>query len=222
MEVTGAWGVQLGQTDYLPDDAPDEFKHPIANGWTVGGTVGWSFARNLAVFADYQFRTAWTRHGEIPTVLDDVQGRVHYHTISAGVRMYRPLSFGALRADLAIGMVPPFHTKLKFEYGPALAAAGIEGEGTMENNFGWAFGMQAELGYEIPVGPLYLAFGFGVRGFQGNDNDHDTKLDNFVVDLAARPPVATTAVIRHGDFGDRPMTYALSDVTARLSLGVWF
>lgn len=227
VEAMGGWGVQIGPADYLPDGSPTRFKYPLVTGWSAGATAGWLFANDLALIGSYQYRTASSGEGDIPGVLDDVQGKIHYHTVAVGVRMYHALGPGRLRAELAAGLVMPFETKIEYDYGPGLAPAGIRGTGTLTDKYNLGYGAQGQLGYELPVlswpyGNLYAAFSIELRVFQSNNRGRSTKLDNFVTDLAAMPPVATTATIESDNGMTRPRAYAVADIAPQLSIGARF
>jgi hypothetical protein len=227
VEAEGGWGFQLGELPYLFDGSPTRYKHPLVTGWSVGLTAGWFWTSDLAVIGSYQYRTASTREGSIAGVLDRAQGDIHYHTFALGVRLYHALGPGRLRSEFAAGLAFPFRTKAEVDYGPALAAAGIHGSGTMINHYNLGYGAQAQIGYELPVaatsyGNLYAAAAIELRVFQSTNNGRSTELDNFVTDLAAVPPVATTGVIENEDGAAQPRQYAVSDVTLRLAIGARF
>jgi hypothetical protein len=227
VEAEGGWGFQLGELAYLSDESPTRYKHPLVTGWSAGLTGGWLVASDLAVIASYQYRTASTREADITGVLDRGQGNIHYHTFAIGVRMYQPIGPGRLRAEFAAGLAFPFRTEAELDYGPALAAVGIHGSGSMIDHFNLGYGAQAQVGYELPVaeipyGSLYVALALELRAFQSTSNGRSSELDNFVPDLAATPPVAITATIDHEDGAAPPRQYAVSDVALRLAVGARF
>jgi hypothetical protein len=227
VEAEGGWGFQLGELPYLFDGSPTRYKHPLVTGWSGGFTGGWFVGNDLAVIGSYQYRTASTREGSITGVLDRGQGHIHYHTFALGVRLYRATGPGRLRAKFAAGLAFPFHTEADVDYGPALALAGIQGSGTMIAHYNLGYGAQAKIGYELPVlatsyGNLYAAAAIELRAFQSSNNGRTTELDNFVTDVTAVPPVATTAVIDNQDGAAQPRQYAVSDVTLRLAIGARF
>lgn len=227
VEAEGGWGFQLGELPYLFDGSPTRYKHPLATGWSIGFTGGWFLTRELAVIGSYQYRTASTREGSIAGVLDRTHGDIHYHTFALGVRQYLAIGPGRLRSEFAAGLAFPFRTKAEVDYGPALAPVGIHGSGTMVDHYNLGYGAQAQIGYELPVaatsyGNLYAAAAIELRVFQSSNNGRSTELDNFVTDLAAVPPVATTAVIDNEDGAAQPRQYAVSDVTLRLAIGARF
>jgi hypothetical protein len=227
VEAEGGWGFQLGELPYLFDRSPTQYKHPLVTGWSVGFTAGWFVTGDLAVIGSYQYRTASTREGSITGVLDRAQGNIHYHTFALGVRQYLAMGPGRLRAEFAAGLAFPFRTESEIDYGPALALAGIRGSGTMIDHYNLGYGAQAQIGYELPVaatsyGNLYAAAAIELRAFQSTNNGRTTELDNFVTDVAATPPVATTAVIDNEDGAAQPRQYAVSDVTLRLAIGARF
>lgn len=227
VEAEGGWGFQLGELPYLFDGSPTRYKHPLVTGWSGGFTGGWFVGNDLAVIGSYQYRTASTREASITGVLDRAQGHIHYHTFALGVRLYRATGPGRLRAEFAAGLAFPFHTEADVDYGPALALAGIQGSGTMIDHYNLGYGAQAQIGYELPVlatsyGNLYAAAAIELRAFQSTNNGRTTELDNFVTDVTAVPPVATTAVIDNQDGAAQPRQYAVSDVTLRLAIGARF
>jgi len=222
-EAYGGWGFQVGETDYLPDGTPTEYKHPVVTGWSVGATGGWLLAGDLALIGSYQYRTASSREGSVAGVLDRVEGEVQYHTISIGVRLYRAAGPGRLRSELAAGLALPFETKLTYDYGPGLAPAGISGTGKLTDEYTVGYGVQGQLGYEMPVADkLYIALALELRMFQSNNRGKSTRLNNFVTDFTAMPPAATTATIENGDGRVRPRAYAVADLGPRLAIGARF
>jgi hypothetical protein len=227
VEAEGGWGFQLGELPYLPDGAPTRYKNPLVTGWSVGATAGWLLANDLAVIGNYQYRTASSREGSITGVLDRVQGKIHFHTVAIGVRLYHAAGPGRLRGELAAGLALPFETKLEYDYGPALAPVGIRGAGTLTDKYNLGYGAQAQMGYELPLagntyGNLYAALALELRAFQSNNRGRSTRLDNFVTDLTARPPVADTAATQNDNGMGQPTTYAVSDVTLQLAVGARF
>jgi hypothetical protein len=227
VEAEGGWGFQIGELPYLPDGAATKYKHPIVTGWSAGATAGWHVADDLAVIGSYEYRTASTREGSIPGVLDRVQGKIHYHTIVLGVRLYHAIGPGRLRSEFAAGLALPFETKEEDDYGPGLAPAGISGTGTHVDKYNLGYGAQAQLGYELPVadttyGRLYVALALELRAFQSNNQGRPSRFDNFVTDLAATPPVATTATIQNENGKGQPTAYPISDGTLRLAIGARF
>jgi len=227
VEAEGGWGVQNGELPYLPDGSPTQYKHPLTLGWSAGATAGWFVADDLAVIASYQYRTASTREGSLTGVLDKVQGRIHFHTVAVGVRLYHAMGPGRLRTEFAAGFLLPFETKLEYEYGPALAPAGIRGSGTMTDKFNLGYGMQAQIGYEYPVydisyGRLYGALALEMRVFQSNNRGRATELENFIPDFAAMPPVAVTSSTENDNGLAPPRAYSVQDLTLRLAVGMRF
>jgi hypothetical protein len=227
VEAEGGWGFQLGNAPYLPDGAPTRYKHPVVTGWSAGATAGWLVAHDVAVVASYQYRTATSREGNITGVLDRTQGKIHYHTVAVGGRMYRALGPGRLRGEFAVALVLPFEVTVESDYGPALAPAGITGTGTVTDKYNLGYGAQAQVGYEVPVasfefGNVYVAAAFELRAFQSSNHGRETQLDNAVTDLSAMPPTATTATIQHENGAAVPSAYAVSDGTLRLAVGARF
>jgi hypothetical protein len=223
VEVRGGWGVQIGETEYLPDGAATEYKYPFVSGWTIGGTAGWLFVRDVALIATYEYRTAALVDGDVPGVIDEVDGKITYHTAVLGVRLYRDAGPGRLRFDLGAGVVFPFETEREFDWGPALVPAGIRGTGTQTDEYSIGYGVAAQAGYELSVGgPLYLGLGLEVRSFQSDNNHEKTELENMVTDFAAVPPVAVNTTIEYEDGAAQPRSYSVQEIGARVALGVRF
>jgi hypothetical protein len=222
VEISGGWGPQFGETEYLPDGAPTEFQHPLVLGWSGGLTGGVTLVPDLALIASYEYRFAMSREGQIPQVLDSVRGKVRYHTAAIGMRLYRTAGMGRLHSDFAVGVLFPFETRLELDYGQALRAAQIDGTGTRVDEYGFGVGVQAGFGYEIPIaGPIYFGASLELRSFQSSNNNHESRLDN-VVDLSGMPPVATTATIDHGDGKAQPTTYSVQDLSLHFAIGAHF
>lgn len=223
IEATGAYGVQFGETDYLPAGAIGDYMHPIVHGYGVGGTAGLTVLPGLALIANYEYSNARSRTGQINGVLDEVQGFISYHTITAGVRYFVPLPFGALQAELGAGVVLPFETELEFQYNANLAAAGITGTGRRIDEYSVGFGAHAMFGYLIPIGDVfYTALNVKFRTMESENSGERTRLENFVTDFEAQPPTATTGEIRYGDGAARPSTNSVQDVRFQLALGARF
>ncbi len=221
VEALGGWGAQFGATQYLPDGSPTSFEHPMVTGWSAGATVGWLFMRDLALTGTYEYRTATSVTGSIEGAIDSVQGSVTYHTAVLGVRMYRALGPGRMRAELGAGIALPFETQTEYQWGPALEPAGVTGEGTRTDQYATGFGVAGHIGYEVAVGgPAFVGAALSVRSFQSNNNGEKTELDNVVTDLTA--PMATTATIEYGDDKAQPETYSVQDVGLRLAVGARF
>jgi hypothetical protein len=67
--------VNLGQTEYVPDGAPGESKHPFAKGFGAGVAVGVMLVPEwLGLFVDYRYGQASTREGEIDGVVRSSSG----------------------------------------------------------------------------------------------------------------------------------------------------
>ncbi len=223
LEAAGATGFQLGDTEYLPSGTPGDWQFPVVYGFGVGGTAGVMVSDTVAIIVSYQYQRAQTRDGNLEGVLDNVEGRIDYHTTVAGVRVYVPTGFGAVRAELAVGVVFPHSTELQLDYGPGLALLPqpITGTGFRTSNFSVGYGGQARLGYEIPiVGPLYAALDVQLQVFQAENSGETTELRNFVVDFEATPPTAVNTTLLHGDGALRPETRGVGSGLAVLSLGV--
>ena len=225
VEIFGNWGVNLGVTDYVPDGEPGTSKHPFANGFGGGATLGLTvYGGWLSWIVDYRYGHSSTRKGSIVGVLTEAQGRINFHEFTTGARMDRPLGLGTVYAQVGFGAVLPFHTTREIEYAPELAAIGISGTGTLVENFGVAVGVMAEFGfhYTLPAG-LYAGLGVRFGTFQANNAGRETELTNFVTDFTAMPPVAVTTEIHHGTEAPvAPTTYSVQDVRLNLSVGYEF
>lgn len=222
-EAFGGGGFQLGDTEYLPSGTPGDWQFPVVYGFTVGGTVGLMLSDDIAVIVSYGYQRAQTRDGDLENVIENVEGRIDYHTAILGLRLYVPTGFGAFRGELGVGFVFPHSTELQIDYGPALALLPepITGTGFRVTDFSFGYGGQARIGYEIRVfGPLYLALDLQLQVFQAENAGEVTELRNFVVDFAAMPPTAVNAVIRHGDGEERPETRGVGSGNLMLSVGV--
>jgi hypothetical protein len=222
VEAVGALGVQFGDTDYLPDGSPTDYKFPFVYGAGAGVNAGWLFAPDLALIATYEYWAATSVEGDVPDVIDRVQGYVRYHTLILGLRVYRDAGPGRLRADMGVGLVLPFETRTEYDWGQALGAAGISGTGTETDDHSLGFGAQAQLGYEIPAGPVFIGLGLQLRAFQSDNNGEETRLDNMVTDLTAVPPVAVDATIEHGNGQAQPTTVSVQDLGLRIGVGMRF
>lgn len=223
IEAYGNWGVNLGRTDYVPDHEPGKSKHPFANGFGAGATLGVTIAGDwLSLIGDYRYGHSSTRKGTIDGVLTKAQGKVDFHMITAGLRLEHRLGGGRLYAQMMAGVLVPFHTTRELEYAPQLAAVGLTGTGTEKADFGLGVGAQAELGYKIDL-PSRLYFGAGLRlaAFQSTNAGEETELTNFVVDFTMPVPVTTT--IHHGTEAPvTPTTYSIQDVRINISIGYRF
>ncbi len=223
VEATGAYGFQLGSTQYLPDGSPQQYEHPMFHGYAIGATAGYFLAPQLALIASWEYAASTSREGELDGVLSRVQAEIDYHTAVIGLRLYQPAGIGLLRAELGLGLLFPHQTRLEMEYGPALAAAGISGTGVREDEYGLGFGGHAVLGYEVPIhGPLYAAASLKLKVFQTDDDGETTRLRNLVTDFGGEPPVAIDADLEHGDGGAEPSTRSVQEARLQLALGVRF
>lgn len=222
VEVMGGWGVQIGDTEYLPDGAATDYKFPFFSGFGGGATAGYLFLPDLAVIATYEYWWSQSVEGDIPDVIDSVRGSVSYHTVILGLRLYRDLGPGRLRADMGIGIALPFSTEVEYDWGDGLAAAGITGTGTKTDDYGMGFGLAAQMGYEVDVGgPVFVGAGLQLRSFQSDNNGEETTLDN-VADLAGMPPTAINATIDHGNGEAQPTTFSVQDIGIRIAVGARF
>jgi hypothetical protein len=224
IEAKGGYGLQLGLTPYVPDGEPGQFKHPLTNGFVVGGTAGLFLTDSLAAIATYEYARATSRSGEITGVVDDIDGKISYHTALVGARMDRWLGPGMIVGELGVGIVFPFETELEYEYNEALAPLGITGEGRQINDYGVAYGGRAMFGFKLPITrELYVGNYLTLEAFQSNNNGRETRFENFVQDFTAEPPEATTAVIEYdSDGGPQPNTYPVSSARLQLVVGYQF
>ena len=219
LEATGAYGIQFGDTPYLPSGGPTDYQHPIVHGFGVGGTAGvYVIPDTLAIIANYEYDRSISREGVLTGVLDEVQGLIQYHTAMLGLRLRVPVGFGAIRAEVSGGVLFPFQTELSYQYGAGLSQlpTPITGTGTRTDFYSVGFGGSGLIGYEMPLfGPLYLAINIRLRTFQTENSGERTELRNFVTDFTALPPTATdgrsrTATAPHARRRTRSRTHACS------------
>lgn len=224
-ELTGGYGVQFGETDYLPAGTPGDYQYPLVHGLTVGGAAGVMLSPNIALVGVYDYTWATTPTGSVTGVVDSIRGRVDYHTAALGLRIYVPLDFGRVRAEMGLGLLFPFHTELELQYGPMLGQlpTPVVGSGTMVDNYSIGFGGHAALGYEVPITPnLYVALNLRYRLYETENSGETTTLTNFVTDFGAVPPTPVTAEIPHGDGMATPHAYSVQDVRLQLGFGGGF
>lgn len=224
-EATGAYGFQLGSTDYLPDGAFDDFKYPWVHGFAVGATSGVPLAKGLHLIGNYEYTQAWLADGDIEGVLDNVDGEISYHSAFIGLRVSRPVGAGRIRAEFAGGLIFPFEEELELDYGPALAnlPEPITGTGTRTEKFDFGPGAYGMIGYEFPFDEfLYLSISVKLKAFQPDNHEEETEFDNFVTDFDVDQPEAITTEIDHGDGAARPIAEGIADARAHLGIGVRF
>ncbi|HET6611421.1 MAG TPA: hypothetical protein VFG83_05510 [Kofleriaceae bacterium] len=224
LEINGGYGLQIGTTPYVPQ-ADGSFEHPLTHGYAIGASGGAYVAEGVSFLISYEFTSAHSRKGEIANAVDDIDGEIHYHSVAAGLRITRDAGAGWFFGQLQAGIVLPFQTQLTFRYNPALTALPepITGSGSRTSSYGIAYGAQAALGYAIPISDgVYLGAMIKLKAFETSNNGENTKLDNFVVDFTAEPPVATTATIENGTVANPPNTYSVQDIRAHLVIGYQF
>jgi hypothetical protein len=225
-EAFGGYGFQHGTTPYVPTGDGTTFRHPRTHGFNVGAIAGAKIARGLFAVANYEFVHAKSRSGQIAGVVDDIDGRISYHTITFGLRLERLIGPGRVFGQLTLGVLLPFETRLTFEYGRALAALPdpITGEGRRVTEYGFGLGGAALMGYQLMLTDrLYLAPAVKLSTFTTNNDGERIRLDNFVTDFEA--PAATTTVIRHDTDATRgapPTTYSVQDTRVQVSFGARF
>ncbi len=226
LEATGAYGIQFGDTPYLPSGGPTDYQHPIVHGFGVGGTAGvYVIPDTLAIIANYEYDRSISREGVLTGVLDEVQGLIQYHTAMLGLRLRVPVGFGAIRAEVSGGVLFPFQTELSYQYGAGLSQlpTPITGTGTRTDFYSVGFGGSGLIGYEMPLfGPLYLAINIRLRTFQTENSGERTELRNFVTDFTALPPTATDGTVTYGNGAARPSTYSVQDARLQLAIGAAF
>jgi hypothetical protein len=226
IEVFGNWGVNLGRTQYVPDETPGESRHPFAKGFGGGGALGVALLPDqLSLFADYRYGQARTREGSTLGVLSEVQGSIDFHQITIGLRIHQRAGAGSLYGQMGFGVMLPFETELELRYAPELRAAGIRGEGVTEDEYGWGYGGHAELGYKIQLRPTraYLGIGARIAAFQATNHGRETELTNVVTDFTATPPVPVTTTIHYSKDGpNAPTTYSVQDIRLNISVGYEF
>ncbi|MDB4957092.1 MAG: hypothetical protein JWO36_4661 [Myxococcales bacterium] len=224
IEVSGNWGLQFGTLPYLPDAVPGKTKQPLANGWGAGATAGLALVPDLAVFVDYRYGTAGTRHGELTGALTDVQGTIRFHAFTAGLRIARELGPGRFFAQLGVGAVLPFHTTITLVYAPELAAIAITGTGVQRDEYNVGYGAQGALGYHEDLGPsVYLGVDLRLETFESSNNGRDTVFSNFVTDFTVQRPAPISTTLHHSTTDAVPPTnYSIQDVRIEVSLGYGF
>jgi hypothetical protein len=216
-EVTGGWGVQLGDTEYLPNGTSTTYKYPFVSGFAGGASVGWLFLPDLALVGSYETWIASSVDGSVAGAIDRVEGAVRYQTATLGFRLYRDLGPGRLRAQMSAGLVFPFETTTEYDWGPALAPAGITGTGITTERYGLGYGAETQLGYELALrGAMFISAALELRAFQSDNKGKDMTLDNMVMDFSA--PTAIDATMTH----DQPTTYSVQDLGLRLGVGARF
>jgi hypothetical protein len=223
VEATGAYGVQFGETDYLPAGAVGDWMHPMVLGYAFGGTAGISLAPGVALIANYEYSRAESREGQIDGAVDVVQGEIDYHTIVGGARFYVPLPYGAIQAELGLGVLLPFQTEITVQYAGALASV-IGEEGSRIDRYSIGFGGHGMFGYMMPIGDVfYTALNLKLRLFEAENSGETTTFNNFVTDYTSQPlPTVTTGEVPHGDGAAQPSTNSVQDVRVQLALGARF
>lgn len=226
IEAAGSYGIQFGSTPYLPAGMLGDYQHPIVHGFGVGGTAGFYVVPDtVALIANYEFSRAQSREGSITGILDEVQGQISYHTALVGVRLRVPVGFGALQAELAGGVVFPYQTELRYDYGAGLGQlpTPITGTGARFENYSVGVGGHGMVGYEMPLGDVfYLAVNFKLRMFESENSGESTQYQNFVTDFRALPPTATDATVTYGDGAAQPSTNSVQDARLQLAIGAGF
>lgn len=222
IEVFGNWGVNFGQTLFVPDDRPGASKYPFASGFGGGAAAGITILPPwLSLFVDWRYGSASTISGHLPGAITNVHGEISYHAFTLGLRIERHEGIGSVYAQFAGGALLPFHTTIEQTYDPALAQIGITGQGKERDNYGAAYGAEAEMGYhfDLPKG-FYVGAGIRLAAFQASNNGHDTTFTNFVTDFTAPQPIPVTATIHHNTTSAAtPTTYSVQDVKLSISGG---
>ena len=227
VEAFGTYGFSFGVTNYVPEGSPTDTEHPLTKGFGVGGTAGVLVAENLAVIGAYEYSQADSRDGFVTNVLEEVNGSIDYHIITAGVRLMRDLGPGRLHAEVALGVVLPFETVLTYEYADAMAGLPdpIMGTGTRTSEYNTGFGGHGQLGYSFELGAgAYLTTAVKLRTFQSNNEDQEVVLDNFVTDFQnpEGPQAVDMTMTFDADEGLPPTTYSVQDIRGQLALGFMF
>ena len=225
VEVFGNWGVNFGQTSFVPDERPGTSKYPFASGFGGGAALGITVLPPwLSLFVDWRYGSASTISGHLANALTNVHGEISYHAFTLGLRMEHHAGIGSVYAQFAGGALLPFHTTIEQTYDPALAQIGITGQGRKQDDYGAAYGAEAEMGYHFDLpARFYVGAGLRLAAFQSSNNGHDTTLTNFVTDFTAVPPVAVTATIHHNTVNAAiPTTYSVQDIKLSVSVGYRF
>ncbi len=226
IEATGAFGVQLGTSPYLPDGDGTTSHHPFTNGVAVGITGGFELLEGLSLIANFEHTSASSRDGQVENALDRVDGVLSYQTVVVGLRSVRTIGPGRMFGELAAGVVLPFETQLQYDYAPALSGLPmpVQGAGTKTDEYNLGFGAHGTLGYQVDVSSrYYLTAAAKLKGFATTNAGRKTRLDNFVTDFAA--PAAVTAEVEYradGTTGAAPSTYSVQDLRLQLAVGMHF
>lgn len=219
IEGHGAWGVQFGETSYLPASSLTDYQHPVTVGPGFGGSIGVMLAENVALMAAYDYTRARTARGEIPGVLERVAGRIDFHTAVAGLRLYVPVGYGALRAELGAGVLFPYHTTSRLVYEDGQEGAMGSEIGTRVDYYSIGFGGQAALGYQLPiVDGFYASLNLRYRLFESENAGERTEFENYL-DADSVPPARIDGTVEYGDGAARPSTNSVQDVRAQLGFG---
>ncbi|AKF02969.1 hypothetical protein [Sandaracinus amylolyticus] len=222
VEATGAYGVNFGRTDYLPAGAPADWMHPIVLGYAFGATAGISLVPGVALIANYEYARSESREGSIDGAVESVQGSIDNHSIVGGARFYVPLPYGAIQAELALGVLLPFQTEVEVQYTGALAQL-IGERGSRIDEYSVGFGGHALFGYMLPIGDVfYTSLNVKLRMFESENSGERRILNNYVTDYTTTPPTVVTGETRFGDGAAQPTTNSVQDIRLQLALGARF
>lgn len=222
LEGHGAWGVQFGETQYLPSGELGDYEHPFVVGPSFGGTAGVMLHENVALMASYDYTRARSSQGELDGVAQRIKGRIDYHTIVAGLRLFVPIGFGALRAELGGGVLLPYTTTQRIVYGdPQSQVPLMDAEiGTRVDAYSVGFGGQAALGYQFPFFEgFYGSVNVRYRLFESENSGERTVLTNW---LDASTGARVDETIEYGDGAAAPSTNSVQDVRLQLAFGYQF
>lgn len=223
VEASGGYGLQFGEQEYMPT-SDGSYKNPLTNGYAFGLTAGWEFVPGLALIGNWEYARSQSLNGEVPNVLDKIDGIIDYHTLSVGLRWMRELGPGVLYGELGAGVVLPFETEVVFDYNPAMGALDISGSGSKVDEYNLGFGAYGQAGYQWSLTPeLYVSAGLRVKSYQSDNDGKETRIKNFLDMESLASPHVMDATIKYDSDGGAgtvaPKTYSAQDLRALLAVG---
>lgn len=222
VELSGNWGLQLGEQSYMPAGAPGASKAPMTNGYGGAVTAGYSLSDDVQVLLDVAYGQASSRTGEVTGAMTSVDASIAYDTIVGGARLARTLGPGRVYGELGVGAILPFNTRVSYAYASTLQPLGISGTGYEVANYKTGFGGLAEFGYHMPImSGVYVGASLRLQAFQTSNDGEATSLNNFVTDFSNPHPV--TGDIHHGTTAAAtPENYSVQDARLHVAIGYDF